>query len=186
MCLSQRNFRHGGRLWHVQTRVYCYRWEGDPIRQLVLCENSFGLRDVWELNPEELGSVLLMASAIWWGNHFRWRPPWLEKAVRAAFQIYRGICLTAEENTENIGQGSRVVWHYSLRRLDRLFRDSIGWPAEHQSTSVTRGWLQSALRRHKCLSSCRSKGFPASANFESKLPVSALMWSAKNGIPKSS
>jgi hypothetical protein len=47
-------------------------------------------------------------------------------------------------------------------------------------------WLQSALGRHTCLPSCRTKGFPASANFESKLSVNALMWSAKKGIPKSS
>jgi hypothetical protein len=60
------------------------------------------------------------------------------------------------------------------------------WPAEHQSTSVTRGWLQSALGRHKCLPSCRAKGFRASANFESKLSVSAVMLSAKNEITKSS
>jgi hypothetical protein len=48
------------------------------------------------------------------------------------------------------------------------------------------GGLQSALGRHKSLPSCRTKGFPVSANFESKLSVSALIWSAKDGIPKSS
>jgi hypothetical protein len=47
-------------------------------------------------------------------------------------------------------------------------------------------WLQSALGRHRCLTSCRTKGFPASANFNPKLSVSALIWSAQNGIPKSS
>jgi hypothetical protein len=36
------------------------------------------------------------------------------------------------------------------------------------------------------LPSCRTKGFPAPANFESKLSVRDLMWSAKNGTPKSS
>jgi hypothetical protein len=39
---------------------------GDPIRQLVLCERNFGWMDVWELNPEGLGSHWLMASATWW------------------------------------------------------------------------------------------------------------------------
>jgi hypothetical protein len=46
--------------------------------------------------------------------------------------------------------------------------------------------IQSAIGRNRCLPSCRTKGFPASANFESKLSVSGLMWSPKNGIPKSS
>jgi hypothetical protein len=110
----------------------------------------------------------------WWPlrlGHFDWRPPWLGKAGCAP---------------ENLSQESRVVGDYSLRRLHRLFMDSLGWPAERQSTSVTRGWLRSAVCRHKCLPSCRTKGFPASSNFESKLSVSALVWSAKNGFPKSS
>jgi hypothetical protein len=114
------------------------------------------------------------------GLHDRWRRavPLLNCTLAFVLQLW--------ESTENLGQGSRVVGNYSVRRLGRLFRDSLIWPAEHQSTSVTRGWLQSALGRHRCLPSCRTKGFPASANFESKLSVSVLMWSAKNGIPKSS
>jgi hypothetical protein len=95
------------------------------------------------------------------------------------------FALQLRKSTENVCQGSRVVGDYSQRRLGWLLKDSLGWPAENQSTSVTRGWLQSALGRHRCLPSCRNKGFPASANFESKLSVSALTWSAKNGIPKS-
>jgi hypothetical protein len=83
-------------------------------------------------------------------------------------------------------QGSWIVGDYSLRRLGRLFRDSLAWPAEHQSTSVICEWLQSALGWHKCLPRCRTNWFLASVNIESKLSVSALMWSSKNGIPKSS
>ncbi|KDR23677.1 hypothetical protein L798_11150 [Zootermopsis nevadensis] len=48
---------------------------------------------------------------------------------------------------------------------------------------VQRIWLVGSLG---CLQSCRTKGFPTPANFESNLSVSVLMWSAKNGIPKSS
>jgi hypothetical protein len=29
----------------------------DPIMQFVLCEKKFGWMDVWELNPEGLGSL---------------------------------------------------------------------------------------------------------------------------------
>jgi hypothetical protein len=49
------------------------------------------------------------------------------------------------------------------------FRDSLDCPADHYSFSVNCGWLQVVFGRHKCFPSCRTKGFPASANFESKL-----------------
>jgi hypothetical protein len=42
------------------------------------------------------------------------------------------------------------------------------------------------LGQPKFLPTCQTKGITASANFESKLSVRALMWSAKNGTPKSS
>jgi hypothetical protein len=104
--------------------------------------------------------------------------PLLNYTLAFAFQL--------RKSTENLRHGSRVVGDCSLRQIGRFFRDSLDWPAERQSSSVTRGWLQSALGRQKCLPRCRAKGFPASANFESKLSVSALIWSVKNGIPKSS
>jgi hypothetical protein len=105
---------------------------------------------------------------------------------RAVFLLNYTLALALQlrKSMEN-SQWSRVVGDYSLRRLGCLFVNRLGWPAEHQSTTVTRGWLQSALGRDKCLPNSRTKGFPASANFESKFSVSALMWSAKNGIPKS-
>jgi hypothetical protein len=40
--------------------------------------------------------------------------------------------------------------------------------------------------KYNCLPSCETMGFPASANFELKISVNTLMWSAKNGIFKSS
>jgi hypothetical protein len=43
---------------------------GDPIRQLVLFERNFGWMDEWELNPDGLGSLWLMASETWGENHF--------------------------------------------------------------------------------------------------------------------
>jgi hypothetical protein len=36
-----------------------------PIRQLVLYEKNFDWMALWELNPEMLGSLWLMASAAW-------------------------------------------------------------------------------------------------------------------------
>jgi hypothetical protein len=42
-----------------------------PIRQLVLYEKDFGWMAFWELNPEMLGSLWLMASVtLGGGNHF--------------------------------------------------------------------------------------------------------------------
>jgi hypothetical protein len=35
--------------------------------------------------------------------------------------------------TENLSQGSRVGFHL-LRQLGLLFRESLDWPAEHQSS----------------------------------------------------
>jgi hypothetical protein len=140
-----------------------------PIRQLVQNEKDFGWMAFWEKIQkcwDRFG---------WWplrfgggGDHFDWRPPWLGKAGSAPFELYPGICPTTE-GKHGKPQRSRVVGDYSLRRLGRLLRESLDWPAEHQSTSVTRGWLQSALGRHKCLTSCRTNGFSASTNFESKL-----------------
>jgi hypothetical protein len=49
------------------------------------------------------------------------------------------FALQLRKNTENLSEGSRVIGEYSLRRLGSLFRGNLGWPAEHQSTSVTRG-----------------------------------------------
>jgi hypothetical protein len=74
------------------------------------------------------------------------------------------FALQLRKSTEIISQGSRVVRDYSLRRHGRHFRDSLGWRTEHQSTSVTRGWLQSALGRHKCLPSCRTRDSPHQLN----------------------
>jgi hypothetical protein len=137
----------------------------------------------WEFFPEVLGSLWLMASATWGGKSLWLKASMIGEGGPCPFWIipWHLPCNWGKAR-KNLSQGSRVAGDYLLRRLGRLFRDSLGWPAEHQSTSVTRGWLQSALGQHRCLPSFRTKGFPASANFESKLLVSALMWSAKNGI----
>jgi hypothetical protein len=47
------------------TRGYCYGWEDDPIRQLVLYKNNFGWMNVWEFNSKGLGSLWQMAFATW-------------------------------------------------------------------------------------------------------------------------
>jgi hypothetical protein len=93
---------------------------------------------LWELNPEILGSLWLMASAtsermlLAEGLH-----DWRRRAVPLLIYTLK-VALQLRKSTENLSQDRRLVGDYSLRRLGRLVRDSISWP-EHQSTSVTRG-----------------------------------------------
>ena len=57
------------------------------------------------------------------------------------------------------------------------------WPS---NLGLRLRWRWRALGQRKYLRICRTKGFPASTNSESNRSVRALMWSAKNGTPKSS
>jgi hypothetical protein len=104
MLLRFRDFCLGWRSWHVETRGYCAG--GRMIQSGTL---SFAKRfwiDVWELNPEGFGSLWLKASATCGGgNHFGWRPPWLQ----VGGELYPFNCLTPEESTEGRSQGSQVV-----------------------------------------------------------------------------
>jgi len=67
----------------------------------------------------------------------------------------------------------------AIRLVDlAIAGDGLDWPAapcrpwlSRQATGSTQGQL-------KYLPSRRTRGFPTSANFESKLTVRALMWSA--------
>jgi hypothetical protein len=127
-------------------------------------QNCWDRFDWW---PLRLGGITLAEGLHDWGRRV---VPLLNYTPAFALQL--------RKSTDNLSLANRLVGDYSLRRIGRLFKDSFDWPAEGQFTS--------ALDLHKCLPSCRTKGFPASAIFESKLSVNALMWSAKNGIPRSS
>jgi hypothetical protein len=142
-----------------------------PIRQLVLCEMGGGGVALWELNPEVFGSLWQDRLCDWGGGGITSAKSLCDWGRRAVpiLNSTLAFALQLRKSTENLGQGSRVVGEYSLRQPGRLFMDSLGWATDRQSTSVTRGWLQSALGQHKCLPICRTKGFPTSANFESKL-----------------
>jgi hypothetical protein len=135
----------------------------------------------WELNLEVLVSLWLKASAIWGrGEREGLRPLWLETG-RSPFELYPGICLTTEEKHGQPGSPGTA----RCADLAVFWGTASAGLLDVRSPRFPR-WLQSALGRHRCLPSYRTKGFPASADFESKLSVRALMWSAKNGIPKSS
>jgi hypothetical protein len=97
----------------------------------------------WELNPEVLGSLCLMASAtLGGGESLRLKASMIGEGGRTLPLLNYTLALFAfqlRKSTENLDQDSRVAGDYTFRRLGRLSRDSLGWPAEHQSTSVTRG-----------------------------------------------
>jgi hypothetical protein len=92
--------------------------------------------------------------------------------------------LQLRKNTENHSKSSRVVTDYSW---------STWMPFEGQPPLACWASVHLGYPRRTSVSpwsaqvpsSCRNKGFPASADFESKRSVCALIWSAKYGIPKS-
>jgi hypothetical protein len=99
------------------------------------------------------------------GHNFDWRPPWLGETGRALLVFV----LQLRKSTDNLSWGSRIVLDTNpCVDLAAWIEGSLYWLAEHQSSSVSRGWLRTDLDMHRCLPSCRTKGFPSSANFESK------------------
>jgi hypothetical protein len=102
---------------------------------------------------------------------------------------YRGIRLTTKEKSRitSARVSERCPAEYcwarfvkSTKKVDStglLTRVALGLRVRRQT---------STLNQHRYLPSCRTTVFPTSANFQAKLSVRALMWSAKNGTPKSS
>jgi hypothetical protein len=107
----------------------------------------------------------------------------------SAGNLYPGVCLTTEEKSrKNLSQCSRKALGWSAPNAIRLVDLAIAldWPAD-----PCRPWLShqakgSTLGQLKYTPSCRTRGFPKSANFESKLAVRALLWSANSGTHRSS
>ena len=149
----------------------------------------FGWLAAWELNPGwqywEFTGRAGEASAPELGEEVRAVP-------RLCIRLGLGICLTTEENHGKTSVRAPEKCSAYQRRARFVWST---WP----STSGGLDWSAGTRRRRfalratgptlgqsRYLPSCRTKGFLASANFESKLSVRALMWSANNGTPKSS
>jgi hypothetical protein len=90
---------------------------------------------LWELNQQPMVATATWGGGITSAEGFH---DWGRRAV-PLFNHILSFAKQLRKNTENLSQGNRVVGDYSWRRLGRLFRDSLCLPAEHQSTSVTRG-----------------------------------------------
>jgi len=93
--------------------------------------------------------------------------------------------------TENLSQGNRMALGCSAPNAIRLVDlaiadDCLDWPAAPCGPLFSRQATGSTLGQLKYLPSCHTRGFPTSANFESKLSVSAVMWLANSGTPRSS
>ena len=116
------------------------------------------------------------------------------RGVRAVPRLcieYPGICLTTEENHGNHSQGNGMALDCSAPNAIRFVDLAIAGEFLDWLAVPCRPWLPrqatgSTLGQRKYLPSCRTRGFPTSANFESQLSVGALVWSANSGTPKSS
>jgi hypothetical protein len=156
-----------------QTRAYCYWWDIIPPDKLFSMKRLFVGWLLW-VEPRSVRITLADGHCdLGWrwggGGQFGWRPLWLGmEGHTMAFPYKRGKARKTCQCTQ----------------FGCIFRDNLGWSAEHQFTSITGGALKLAPGQHKCLANCRTKGVRASAKFESKLRDRALIWCAKNEILK--
>ena len=111
---------------------------------------------------------------------------------RLCIKLGSDICLTTEEIHGKTSVRASENWSAYQHRARFVWST---WP----SNSCGLDWSASTRRRRFALRStrptlgqsgylptCRTKWFPASANFESILSFRTLMWSASSGTPKSS
>jgi hypothetical protein len=115
---------------------------------------------------------------------FGWRRPWLGKRAVPLLYYTLAFELQLTKITENVSQCSRAATGLLSASTCLPFE---GQPRLACCTSVHLGYRVTSVspRSAQCVASCSTKRFPASADFGSKVSVSALMWPAKNGIPKS-
>jgi hypothetical protein len=119
----------------------------------------------------------------WWG-----RCAWggMRAVPHLCIDLYPGIRLTTEETSrKTLSRGSRKAPNWTVLGTIRL----VDLVAVLRATStsllpVTTFDLRQPSVRY--VPSCRTKGVPAHAHLASNLSVRDLMWSAKNGTPKSS
>jgi hypothetical protein len=151
-----------------------------PVRQLILHPRILVGWFSCELDPEVLGSFWLKASATWGGGGSFWlKASVMGRRAVPLFSLCPGIRLTTEEKRGKPQSGQpSSPGTARCADLDVFWGTASAGLLDVRSPRSPRR-LQSALGRHRCLPSCRTKGFPASSNFESKLSVNALMWSAK-------
>ena len=142
---------------------------------------------VWVPSSDWLSRKIDFFQALRWRRRARWGecspcPDFASHTLTFVLQLMKIM--------ENLSQSNRKALDWSALNaipLDDLAiaGDGLDWPAE-----PCRPWLSwqatvLTLGQRKYLSSCRTRGFPTSANFELKLAVRALMWSVNSGTPRS-
>jgi len=95
------------------------------------------------------------------------------------------FALQLRKITENLSQGNRMALGCSAPNAFRLVNlaiagDFLDWSAVPCSPWLSRQATGSTVGQHKYLPSCRTGGFPTSADLQSKLSVMALMWTANS------
>ena len=111
---------------------------------------------------------------------------------RLCIELCPGIYLTTEENhgKTSVRAAEKCLPNHCRARFVWSTcpptSGGLDWSAGTRRSRFTLRATGPTLGQSKYLPSCRTKGFPTSANLESKLAVRALMWSAKKGTPKSS
>jgi hypothetical protein len=108
---------------------------------------------------------------------------WGRRAV-PLFDYTLAFALQLRKSTENLSQGSRVVGDYSLRRLGRLLGTASAGLLSISAPWFPVGDFSQPLVGASVFQVAELRGSPHQLTFESKLSVSALMWSVKNGIPR--
>jgi len=101
------------------------------------------------------------------------------------------FALQLRKITENLCQRKRMAFGCSAPNAIRFVDLAIAGDGFDCPLVPCRPWIsRQATGKILCqltyLPSCRTRGFPTSPNFESKLSVRNLMWSAKSGTPRSS
>ena len=103
---------------------------------------------------------------------------------RLCIKLGPGICLTTEENQGKTSVRTHEKWSAYQRRARFVWSTwpstsgGLDWSAGTRRRRFSLRATGPTLGRSRYLPSCRTEGFPASANFESKLSVRALMTTA--------
>jgi hypothetical protein len=136
----------------------------------------FGWKAFWGSNPEWHSHRRIYATG---GRHFgnAGRAPTVHYILAFTLRVTK-ISRSQVSHKCHLGKIRKQTW--------RLFHELPNWPANLHHPQLALQVARVNLRSAKYLHSCRSKGFLASSNFESKLLVGALMWSAKSGTLRSS
>jgi hypothetical protein len=95
--------------------------------------------DVWELNPEEKGSLWFKVPVTWRGAILAEGLHDWETRAEPLVQLYPGIFLTTEETHGKPQSGNQLALDttsQSLHRQGRLFMGSLDWPAVHLSSAA--------------------------------------------------